>query len=33
MAQKEGGEKFTALMEHAINVVTFEVVRAVKCAA
>ena len=33
MAQKKGGERFAALMEHALNVVTFEEVRVVKCAA
>ena len=31
--KKKGGERFTALMEHALNVVTFEEVKVVMCAA
>ena len=31
--EKKGGERFAALMEHALNVVTFETVKVVKCAA
>ena len=31
--KKKGGERFAALMEHALNVVTFEEVKVVKCAA
>lgn len=31
--KKKGGERFAALMEHALNVVTFEEVKVVRCAA
>ena len=31
--KKKGGERFAALMTNALNVVTFEEVKVVKCAA
>ena len=31
--KKKGGERFAALMEHALNIAMFEEVRVVRCAA